>query len=95
MVNKRYKHNKSSSKTVKNDIPTVKNDEKYNEKEENIDKNNKIDELYANFICNFPNFEKQIESYELNDDDSLKIYTIQGGKFIFKLTNNGISLKSC
>lgn len=57
-------------------------------------KENVKQELFEKFCMNFPYFKSQIKSYYLKGDNELKIYTKQGGKFIFTLTDDGFSLKS-
>ena len=50
------------------------------------------DELYQKFLDNFPNFKPMVKKYYRQSDTRLKIYTKQGKKFIFELTEDGINL---
>ena len=50
--------------------------------------------LFEEFCKSFPYFKPNVRCYFLRGDDKLKIYTKQGGKFIFELNKNGIGLYS-
>ena len=51
------------------------------------------DELYKEFLKNFPNFEPMVRTYYMNGSNAIKIYTKQGKHFIFEKNDNGIVLK--
>lgn len=52
------------------------------------------EKIFETFCENFPYFKPQIKAYYLRGDSQLKIYTKQGGKFIFELTDDGFSLRA-
>ena len=46
-------------------------------------------ELYAAFLKTFPKFESQVKHYKQTGDLELKVFTVNGGSFIFELSENG------
>lgn len=47
------------------------------------------EELYAAFLKTFPKFEAQVKRYKQTGDRELKVFTVNGGSFIFELNENG------
>ena len=52
-----------------------------------------VEDLYKEFIRNFPNFEPMVRAYYAHGSNALKVYTKQGKKLIFEINKDGFSLK--
>ena len=52
----------------------------------------RIEELYDDFIADFPYFNGKVRNYEKNGKNSLLITTIMNKKFVYKKTDKGVEL---
>lgn len=52
----------------------------------------RTEELYKEFLNNFPSFEKMVDHYYSKDENSIKIITKKKKMLVFSLVNGGIEL---
>ncbi len=52
----------------------------------------RTEELYKEFLNNFPSFEKMVDYYYTKDENSIKIITKTKKMLIFSMNDNGIEL---